>query len=269
MAPLAEIGQVFDTNAKSVFLLVDLQVFDYPSDKPRTPKTVAQMRTAEQALDEFWAKVNAHCVEKTGQQLQALASNVFSCRHVQRTPPWIAVGKEENTGDSSQKFDIQQALATLIERTERTIEESSPLTLQEKTKTRGSQSGDSKVQSIEPNVDIATASIARPDATDIAPLKIRVKKKSFNTFAALFHKPFADKLPGELPWSDFKRAMVNAGFGAEKLQGSAWLFESKSGSIIFHEPHPESKLPVQLARRIARRLNRNFGWTMDTFLLSG
>lgn len=63
--------------------------------------------------------------------------------------------------------------------------------------------------------------------------------------------------------------MVDAGFGARKLQRSAWLFASEQGKIIFHESHPESKLPMQWARRIARRLNRDFGWTMDTFVLDG
>lgn len=82
-----------------------------------------------------------------------------------------------------------------------------------------------------------------------------VVKKAFNTFAALFGKTVAETLTGKLPW--------NYRIGAEKLQGSAWLFKpaekSAFSSITFHEPHPDSKLPMQWARRIARRLNRNFG----------
>ncbi|KAL8854456.1 MAG: hypothetical protein Q9221_000727 [Calogaya cf. arnoldii] len=208
-------------------LVPDLRVFDYPSDKPRTPTTTAQIRSAERALDDFWANIDELCASKTGKSFNDIIGDWITSRDVERTPEWATNIKKESTPES---YDVHHAMATLVERTETST---------------------------------------GPDTTENGAPKIPVKKKAFNTFAALFGKPVADKLPGELPWSDFKRAMVNVGFGAEKLQGSAWLFASEKGNIIFHEPHPESKLPMHWARRIARRLNRNFGWTMDTFALEG
>ncbi|KAI8150983.1 hypothetical protein KHU50_012545 [Colletotrichum sp. SAR 10_65] len=62
------------------------------------------------------------------------------------------------------------------------------------------------------------------------------------------------------------------GVAAEKLYGSAWQFRWTDGDqsrIQFHEPHPYSKIPFVVARRIGRRLNRNYGWTGDIFVLKG
>ena len=157
---------------------------------------------------------------------------------------------------------MSRALSILEERTESTIESSKPSASWAKVKTRGLPIDPAQSNYSEPT-DQGSTSAEQP-------VRLFVRRKAFDTFAALFRKPLlGDKLPGEITWSDFKKAMVNIGFGAEKLQGSGWLFESKRSSIIFHEPHPQSKLPMQWARRIARRLNRNFGWTAEPFVLDG
>ncbi|KAL8784880.1 MAG: hypothetical protein Q9213_003693 [Squamulea squamosa] len=244
-------------------LVKNLNIFDYPSDKPRSAAATAKMRSAEQALDTFWEQVCEQFIRRTGKSLQTLEANTIQCRDIQRTPAWFPVEEGTSEVDTTQISDSDwtQVLATLVERTERTIEESRPLDARRKIKTRGSPAGHSREQALRlrPEADIDSMECAAP--------RLTVKKKAFNAFAALFGKPVADRLPGELPWNDFKRAMVNAGFTAEKHQGSAWLFVSEKGSINFHEPHPENKLPMRCARRIARRLNRNFGWTIDTFVL--
>ncbi|KAL8668757.1 MAG: hypothetical protein Q9168_006626 [Polycauliona sp. 1 TL-2023] len=252
-------------------LIPDLRVFDYPSEKPRTATSAAQMRNAEQALDKFWQMVDELCVSHTGTSNQAIVGDWIIPQDIQRTPSWIPILQSEVAPEvAPESYDVQHALATLVERTERTVEAPQPCTPREKPKTRGQPANDSPYQPItSSNIDITNVGTTTEENTTLADPRIKIKKKAFSTFAALFGKPVADTLPGEIPWSDFKRAMVNVGFGAEKLQGSAWLFSSASGNIIFHEPHPESKMPMQWARRIARRLNRNFGWTMDTFVLQG
>lgn len=112
---------------------------------------------------------------------------------------------------------------------------------------------------------------------EVPEIKLRKKayRAAFPVFAKIFGKPAIDKLSGKLvdelsgkiPWHQFITAMSRAGFGAEKLQGSRWLFNSGARSIMFYKPYPESVLITYLARRIARRLNRNFGWTADSFVL--
>ncbi|KAL8719542.1 MAG: hypothetical protein Q9225_003463 [Loekoesia sp. 1 TL-2023] len=265
MAPLLKIREVFQEGTGLAPLVTDLRVFDYPSDKPRTAVTTAKMRSAEQALDNFWEALNQHFIRKTGKTLKELEDNRIHYRDIQRTPEWIDpqpfVKGDRNKGKATEDFDASLALTILEERTRSTVEQFQPSVAGQKVKTRGAPIYHTQTES--PN--------SRPekvqDTTDVTTPKLTVKKKAFNTFAALFGKPVPDsKLPGELPWNEFKKAMVNVGFSAEKLQGSAWLFNSGLKSIVFHEPHPESKLPMQWARRIARRLNRNFGWTAETFV---
>jgi hypothetical protein len=82
------------------------------------------------------------------------------------------------------------------------------------------------------------------------------------------------ELPGEIPWTDFLHALKAVGFQAEKLYGSAWHFTPTErtgirGSIQIHEPHPNSKIPYVIARRISRRLNRHYGWNSGTFVPKG
>ncbi|KAL8925190.1 MAG: hypothetical protein Q9172_002344 [Xanthocarpia lactea] len=265
MAPLAKIRDVLKEGTGLAALVMDLRVFDYPSGKPRTAVTTAKMRSAEQALDLFWEKLDEHFVRKTGKTLKEHEANKIQYRDIQRTPAWTdpraSVSEREKDGKDTEILDVLLALATLQERTESTIGPSEPSKVRQKVKTRGSLVDNAQAEDPEPTP------VTNQDSTAVEAPRLSVKKKAFNTFAALFGKPMADKLPGELPWTDFKKAMVNVGFGAEKLQGSGWLFESERRSIIFHEPHPESKLPMHWARRIARRLNRNFGWTADTFVL--
>ncbi|KAL8758361.1 MAG: hypothetical protein Q9184_003950 [Pyrenodesmia sp. 2 TL-2023] len=271
VGPLAEINKVFyysiglaEANGLAP-LVTDLRTFDYPSDKPRTAANTAKMRSAEYALKSLWEKVDERFVLKTGKTLKELGEGKIQHRDIQITPPWTdpqhSTMERRGKDKSIEDLDVSLALTTLEERTESTIDPSKPSAARQKVKTRGQPIDHAESDDPEPPpaIDYESTAAEAPG--------LSVKKKAFSTFAALFGKPIADKLPGELPWTDFKKAMVNVGFGAEKLQGSGWLFESKSSSIIFHEPHPQSKLPMQWARRIARRLNRNFRWTADTFVL--
>ncbi|KAL8847248.1 MAG: hypothetical protein Q9221_007704 [Calogaya cf. arnoldii] len=273
VGPLREINDAF---CNSIWLaqenglpplVTDLRAFKYPSDKPRTAANIAKMRSAEHALDVLWERVYERVVRKTGKTLKGLGEGKIQHRDIQRTPPWTDphqfTREIEGEGKCTEELDVSLALSILEERTERTIDPTKPSAVREKVKTRSLPV--SHAQSENPGPTSATNQGST--GADQTP-RLSVRKKAFNTFAALFGKlSLADKLPGELPWTDFKKAMVNVGFGAEKLQGSGWLFESKSTSILFHEPHPHSKLPMQWARRIARRLNRNLGWTIDTFVL--
>ncbi|KAL8646665.1 MAG: hypothetical protein Q9226_006761 [Calogaya cf. arnoldii] len=273
VGPLREINDVFCDSIWSAQesgfapLVTDLRVFKYPSDKPRTAANTEKMRSAEHALDVLWERVDERVVGKTGKTLKEMGDGKIQHRDIQRTPPWTdprqSATEIKGEDRSTKELDLSLALSILEERTESTIDPTKPSAVREKVKTRGLQIGHAQTENPSPT---SATNINSTDADQIS--RLFVRKKAFNTFAALFGKlSLADKLPGELPWTDFKKAMVNVGFGAEKLQGSGWLFESKSSSIIFHEPHPHSKLPMQWARRIARRLNRNFGWTIDTFVL--
>ncbi|KAL8650726.1 MAG: hypothetical protein Q9226_005020 [Calogaya cf. arnoldii] len=248
---------VFEEGLKLAPFFLDLRKCKYPSEKPRTATTTTKMRIAEDALDRFWEELDLHFKRKTGKSLRELEGSHFRCRAIQRTPKWDCPKTCDEIDEVTDCIDHKLALALLVERTESTTQELQPLTIRQKEKTRGLQ----VYQTTEQTLD------ALPE-TSVA-ISITVKKKAFNTFKVLFGNPVNDQLPGELSWNDFKKALVAVGFGAEKVQGSAWLFTSDKGNISFHEPHPDNKLPIQIARRYARRLADHFHWTMETFVLDG
>ncbi|KAL9596375.1 MAG: hypothetical protein Q9219_005853, partial [cf. Caloplaca sp. 3 TL-2023] len=242
-------------------LVTDLRCFDYPSHRPRNAANTIKMRSAEEALDHLWDAIDQRFTTATGKTLSQLVEGKDQHRERYRTPA-------SDPQDSVEDIDAALALAILEERTESTIKASRTAPARQKVKTRSSPLSESSITPEEKH----TASANHTAPSNIP--HIKVKKKAFNTFTALFGRPVADRLPGELPWNDFKKAMVNVGFSAEKLQGSAWLFApvgtaaaTLKYSIIFHEPHPDSKIPMQWARRMARRLNRNFGWTAESFVI--
>ena len=106
---------------------------------------------------------------------------------------------------------------------------------------------------------------------EVMPERIAVESnKDFKTLSSLFRSPATESSAGELDWKKFVHAMTQIGFTAQHLDGSAWVFAKVPGAgrILIHEPHPESKITPHIARRIARRLQRNFGWSSETFVLS-
>ncbi|KAI4188880.1 MAG: hypothetical protein L6R41_001850 [Letrouitia leprolyta] len=88
---------------------MDSRAFEYPSEKPRTATTTAKMRSAEQALDNFWDALDQHFKHKTGRTLKDLEGNRFQ----------PSVGQPSDKGKIGKKLDISFALTTLEERTER------------------------------------------------------------------------------------------------------------------------------------------------------
>lgn len=252
-------------------LVMDLRIYDHPSDRKRTAATTAKMRSAEAALDYFWDEVDRIILSRTGKGLKDFEGQMLPRRDMERTPIWeepVLSKASETEYEPTANIDTNYAWALLEERSESTVDRSQPTPARMKVKSRGVaatifETTGTSIPNTKEDDDIPR--------TPVLP-RIPVRKKAPITFSTLFGTPIDGNIPsGEIPWIDFRKAMVNVGFGAEKLQGSAWLFkkpeDSGSRSIIFHEPHPESKLCVKLARRIARRLQRRFGWTAEAFEL--
>lgn len=129
----------------------------------------------------------------------------------------------------------------------------------------------------QPKVKVKTRGVARPPDTPQAieeaktaeaeSAQIEVDARALKTFRNLFFNPNVSATPGEIPWKEFRHAMNAAGFEPNKLYGSAWQFQSPASTLVFHEPHPNPKIPIRQARRMGRRLSRAFGWDIDTFVL--
>jgi hypothetical protein len=238
--------------------------FDYPADQRRTRETVSAMIAAETALDAFWKAAKRHWMRYAGTTPTALARHIIGDRTVHRTLPWA-----EPLNRSLTPVSHPEASLRMIPFFGHTHDISKQVTgnfqklaiaMKEKKKTRREAVGqDDDTPASSTTVETLTPTII-------------VDKRTQKVFNSLFHSPNSPNQPGEVAWPDFLHAMTKTGFGAQKLQGSAWHFTPQNleveRSIQFHEPHPGNKLPLTWARRYGRRLTRAFGWTRDSFTLA-
>ncbi|KAF7187311.1 hypothetical protein HII31_11399 [Pseudocercospora fuligena] len=92
---------------------------------------------------------------------------------------------------------------------------------------------------------------------------IEVKKESLSVFRKIFS---TSESQSNLRWTVFVQAMVDAGFKATEASGSAVNFSNSSGSICFHRPHPEPLLDPIMLHNVARRLQKWFGFSLESFV---
>jgi hypothetical protein len=240
--------------------------FYYPVEKRRNRETTNAMIAAEAALDAFWKKANSHWLCYVGTTPSNLVKHIIGDWAIQRTAAWtdslmtcLSVSAQLSAPAFAQPFP------------EHSHDESKQITghfkkLAVPTKHKKKTCG--------PGTTDEGATIVPDTATDVISkgCVFAVDKRAYKVFRSLFHSPESPDQPGEVSWPNFLHAMVKAGFGAEKLQGSAWHFTPQNikvgRSIQFHEPHPSNKLPFTWAKRYGRRLSRAFGWTQDSFTLA-
>lgn len=243
----------------------------YPINKRRTEANVAAMRAAEEALDAFWVE-NLACMVRKG-ALPPSCERVLLGRQPSRTPEWCGKAAQQkddkvkvNANTSPNIHDFSQLFKGLD------IAEGKSIILARPDKTKPKTRGRAKPNVSGPTIDLQ----ASGPESDGGRVSKKVDRRSLKVFRTLFFAPSASANPGEVPWKDFLHAMHNVGFAIEKLQGSVWQFtppqpgaeaNENSRSILFHEPHPYSKIPYWDARRIGRRLLRAYGWTGEMFVL--
>jgi hypothetical protein len=236
---------------------IPLTKFTYPSGKRLTATISNRMREAERNLDEFWSVVDQHYVENLKQPLHGYLQAKLGIpmqREIERTPEWIEPtlpskpnSTQSTTTDTFSDLNIAEQSPVL---------DTTPVKV--KVKTRSAQ----------PEVNTAIPDVVIPSPPPCP--TITVNKRAHKVFTSIFYAPSAETPPGEIPWTEFLYALSSAGFAIEKQHGSAWLFAPSGAakrSIIFHEPHPASKVPIQIARRFGRRLKYAYGWTAETFVV--
>ncbi|KAI1079729.1 hypothetical protein F5B20DRAFT_580886 [Whalleya microplaca] len=240
-------------------LAFPIEKFYYPAGKRRGKETVEAMRQAEANLEAFWksylAKVEErHCLTDYQYHLK---------KPLDRTRPWheseMALPKPPKP-----KTDGVVALVntfpvlSIDDRPRRLL----PTPVVQKTKTRGQPTTD---------IERADSSNGMDDETTHEG-RIKVDDRAADTFGTLFYNPNSSRNPSEVDWTDFIHAMTSIGFTAKNLQGSAWQFvptdklqDHVCESIHVHRPHPSPKIPYLIARAIGRRMNRKWGWSIETF----
>ncbi|KAN0092460.1 hypothetical protein V8E51_018307 [Hyaloscypha variabilis] len=121
-------------------------------------------------------------------------------------------------------------------------------------------------------VNSNAATLRSAPAESPAPRRVFVKRGVLEIIGAMFPRRRSGEL-GALAWEEFEHAMDQVGFSARRNGGSAVLFEPKKesawygkGKIVFHRPHPCSKIvPIRL-RAIGKRMGKWFGWSRDLFV---
>lgn len=239
----------------------------YPSERQPTAQRTKEMINAETVLDALWTQVDKHFLAKTGGRLHEITRVLFPkanwARELQRTPEWHRPVLSPTQGRPHEAIIEKYSALDREFRTQLTISPDQATPSKKKIKTRGqaTNSDEAAVELLLPTPDT-------PDTPD-TPAAIAVHKRAYKTLTALFHIPNTDDLPGDISWLDFLQAMASAGFVVHKLDGSAWLFRPQDDvqrGVIFHEPHPHSRIPFHMARCHCRRLQRAYGWTGETFV---
>jgi hypothetical protein len=187
-----------------------------------------------------------------------------------RTAPWVEPAVEKVAPGKKAEHEYQPLSRMIHNKTLQITGAFDKMSIEEKakTKTRGAAN-----VTFECRADLPVQ-LPEPSAIPTLQLFI-VDQRTHKVFKILFYTPTSDTgdIPKAVKWVEFKRAMVGVGFSVEKLQGSAWHFTPGEASnaernIQFHEPHPDSDMPIVVAKRFGRRLARVYGWSSDMFKLA-
>lgn len=245
----------------SKMVIASLLSVSYPVDKRRTRDNVETMQKAELALDMVWKAINPELRRR--EAISARCQEILE-REPYRTPDWREsspeLPKQPDGPDLNarlQSFRIDDQASVFV-----------PPVRREKAKTRGNAAVGETESSFKSATELESPASNRSSG-------IEVDAKSLKVFRTMFFVPSTTSQPGEVAWDNFLHAMQKVGFALEKLGGSAWHFmpakppstEYKKRSVCFHEPHPQSKLSFQMARRVGRRLQRAYGWDAETFTM--
>jgi hypothetical protein len=170
---------------------------------------------------------------------------------------------------SIKELDLNRQLLT-----ERTISEDKQIAQAKvKTKTRRDTKPaglDGDAHGVEPLEDQirATENVTTEEHDTIFKLNARALK----VFKTIFFTPSSNAVPGEVAWTDFLYAMKAVGFAPEAMGGSEWHFHPETvdvkHGIVFHSPHPNSKMTYRVARHNGRDLRRAYGWEGHMFALA-
>ncbi|KAF5608304.1 hypothetical protein FPANT_520 [Fusarium pseudoanthophilum] len=232
--------QEVDTELNQIKKEVDLRDYAAPIDNLLEPGMSAK---ALEALDEF-------IEEKTGTKMGSLYQDELekAFRNVEGQ-----YQQAKNKANKDSKTDFVPIDTAPVDEKER-IE-----TRRQKEKTRPEHSS---IYAITP----VTESVGEKEPAEPSqPLK--VSSSTAEVFATLFDKT---QSRGSVSWSAFEAAMSELGFSVLPRFGSVYTFRPSEDMDIkrpvsIHRPH-QSQIEGYLILILARRLNRAYGWSEDSFV---
>jgi hypothetical protein len=237
----------------------------YPIHKAPNEANVKAIRQAESNLDAFWERIDDLYLRTIGQSLfQLLGKYAISPRELRRTPEWVP--PKQSVGEHPESM-LEGGLQ--FKNLKHTPEKPGRLRGQiwlTKVKTRGYP------DTLEKTAKTPTQSMTASDSKLNKQQQFcipKLSRRAVKVFCTLLPTLDGNKYQHEIAWNDFLHSMTSIGFAAEKLYGSVWHFTPKAfqseRSIHVHEPHPSGKISFHNARRLGRRLARNYGWTGEMF----
>ncbi|WKT43565.1 hypothetical protein QSH57_008401 [Fusarium oxysporum f. sp. vasinfectum] len=232
--------QEVDTELNQIKKEVDLRDYAAPIDNLLEPGMSAK---ALEALDEF-------VVEKTGTKMGSLYQDELE-KAFRNVEEQYQQAKDKANKDS--KADFIPIDTNPVDAKER-IE-----TRRQKEKTRPEHSSLYAITAI-------TDSLEDKEATKPAQ-PVKVSSSTAEVFATLFDKT---QSRGSVNWSSFEAAMSELGFSVLPRFGSVYTFRPSKDmdikkSVSIHRPH-QSQIEGYLILILARRLNRAYGWSEDSFV---
>jgi hypothetical protein len=130
----------------------------------------------------------------------------------------------------------------------------------------------------QPGEVIARIATPEPDPEPAPTLgtEIRVTQRAMDLIRHMYPQTSAEAAKS-ISWESFVQALCEVGFMARNNGGSAVLFEKISvgsesddagGKIVFHRPHPETKIDPVMLHAMGRRMTKWFGWARERFVFA-
>ncbi|KAI1359476.1 hypothetical protein F5Y08DRAFT_319602 [Xylaria arbuscula] len=248
--------------------------FQYPIGKRMNKANAEVLRKSEANLDEFWRAVDSMLYRTSGSMNGTAYKRLFSQpRYLQRTPEWVEPHSKKEDNSNEGQNPKTSLCDFVLNPFSGPFQVTGPVP-SARAEALAAAAGRIKVKRCrEPGIGSTSQLHVAPPPTSLPDLRptFEVDARSLKVFRLVFFTQAANTTAGEVPWREFLHAMGSTGFTAQKLYGSVWHFQPTrcdvERSIQFHEPHPQGKIPFEMARRYGRRLNRAYGWHGAMFVL--
>ncbi|KAI1129987.1 hypothetical protein F5Y10DRAFT_290237 [Nemania abortiva] len=228
----------------------------FRAEPPRGPKDLEWLRCSRATragLEHFWAlfydSLTSEVIDVGGSEAEAqrMLQIVAATRSTEYQEAVLAEETEILTG---------------IERQKEARETASELA-----KSYGGDEGNATTPNKETESQNESLESDPAPAPAPAPVPVQTTKRAMKAIKLMFPTT-AEEASNGLQWEDFIHAMNDMGFVARNGGGSAVSFEAEGqGRIVFHRPHPESKIAPVVLRTMGARMSKSFAWSRESFYL--
>ncbi|KAI4862384.1 hypothetical protein F4820DRAFT_430728 [Hypoxylon rubiginosum] len=237
-----------------------------PPSGQKNAEWVRRSKAAREALETFWDSMR-EIVKKSFVESPFTKKDIDGLLEIisaNKTPEYIDAvrGEEEKV-----LAEIESSTAEPMLRQLTLTDSGSKVKVETKT-TREKIKSRPELGSVQPT-PAAGAPDPVPDAEpDSKPTPIPATERSLQIFSYMFPNT-AEESAKTVGWDEFVHAICDVGFTARSNGGSAVLFEHvDGGKIVFHKPHPVTKIDSVMLRSMGKRMTKWFGWGRDKFVLA-